>query len=128
MATLVVVTGPSAGHKFALEAHRLVMVGRDPRCTFQLLDPGVSRMHLQVRHDEGAKKHLVSDFQSRNGVFLNDAKIEAETVLQHGDAMRIGNSTILYSSDDSPDAIRYLEVAHRHGGGYDRTVSIIEND
>ena len=37
MATLVVVKGPAAGAKFALETHPLVMVGRDPRSTFQIV-------------------------------------------------------------------------------------------
>ena len=48
MATLMVVTGPSAGRSFALAYHTLVMVGRDEACTFQLADDYVSRHYLFV--------------------------------------------------------------------------------
>ncbi len=34
MATLVVTEGPASGQQFALEKHRLVLIGRDHQCTF----------------------------------------------------------------------------------------------
>jgi pSer/pThr/pTyr-binding forkhead associated (FHA) protein len=126
MATIVVVNGPASGTKFALESHPLVMVGRDPRSTFQLVDPSISRMHLQLRYDAAGKRHFANDFQSRNGVYVNETKIEQETPLDHGDMVRIGNSTIVYSTDDSPGAIRCFEDAHRVHGAYDRTSSELD--
>jgi len=103
MATLVVVKGPAVGAKFALEAHPLVMVGRDPRSTFQIVDSTVSRMHMQMRYDADAGCHYAKDFESRHGVVVNGEKIAGERKLNHGDQIGIGESTIIFSTDDSPD-------------------------
>ncbi len=121
MATLVVVQGPATGAKFALEGHRLVMVGRDQRCTFQVVDPTMSRMHLQLRLDAEKNSHVAIDFQSRHGVFVNDAKIESERPLKHGDKIRLGESLIAYSTDDSAEALRCFEAAHRMWEGHIQT-------
>ncbi|MDO8631056.1 MAG: FHA domain-containing protein [Phycisphaerales bacterium] len=129
MATLVVVQGPASGSKFALEGHRLIMVGRDQRCTFQVVDPTMSRMHLQLRFDADHNRHFAIDFQSRHGVYVNDAKIEAETPLKHGDKVRLGESMIVYSTDDSPEALRCFEAAHRMWEGHIQTrTDVQEND
>ena len=74
MATLVVISGPCEGQKFALEEHRLAMVGRDHSCTFQVLDRRVSRYHLQIKGlDDG---HAALDFESSNGVYVNGKRLE----------------------------------------------------
>ena len=48
MASLVIVEGQGQGGHFPLTLP-LVSIGRDDTCTFQVLDPLVSRKHLQVR-------------------------------------------------------------------------------
>ena len=49
MALLIIIDGPEKGKTFPLEQFRLVMIGRDHSCTFQILDPRMSRQHLQIK-------------------------------------------------------------------------------
>ncbi len=123
MATLVVTDGPCTGQKFALAGCRLAMIGRDAGCSFQIVDPELSRFHLQIRHAEDQDRHFAKDFQSKNGVFVNGKKIDGEAVLMDGDTITVGASTILYSLDDAADAMRVVEAWKRHGQGHLRTVT-----
>lgn len=107
MACLVVVEGPATGAHFALSAHRLVEIGRDEQCTFQIIDPMVSRDHLQIRAD-GDGKHVAIDAGSANGVLVNGVRMVDETPLKHGDEITIGGTTIVYSDTDYPDAQRAM--------------------
>lgn len=122
MATLVVVGGPAEGQKFALEEHGLVMVGRDHDCTFQVLDPQISRRHFQVKRDAATGGHCIIDFNSANGVILNEQRIAVETPLQDGDLIRIGGTSILYSMQDAPDAQTVTRLLRKHGEGRFKTI------
>jgi pSer/pThr/pTyr-binding forkhead associated (FHA) protein len=117
MAALLVTDGPANGQTFALEQHRLVMVGRDAQCTFQIVDTQMSRRHMQIRFDADAGRHCAIDFGSSNGVHVNDNRIEEETALEDGDRIRLGSTTLVYSVDDSPNAQRVWEMLRRHGQG-----------
>ena len=122
MATLLVVGGPAEGHKFALEQHGLVMVGRDHDCTFQVLDPQISRRHFQVKRDAATGGHCVIDFNSANGVHVNGQRITADTPLNDGDLIRIGATSIVYSVEDAPDAETVTRLLRKHGEGRYATV------
>jgi pSer/pThr/pTyr-binding forkhead associated (FHA) protein len=115
MATLIVVEGPAKGGRFALEQHRIAMIGRESKCTFQILDPRISRLHMQIKLDEGTSRHSAVDFQSALGVFINGTRISAETPLSDGDQIKIGDSTILYTTDDATDAKKLQELLRKRG-------------
>ena len=117
MAALIIIDGPAEGQKFALEEHGLVMVGRDHNCTFQILDPQISRRHLQIKRDAKADGHLAIDFESANGVLVNGKRITEETLLSDGDVMRIGNTSIVYSVEDAPDAQTITQLLRKHYQG-----------
>lgn len=122
MATLVIIGGPAEGGRFALEQHRLVMVGRDEQCSFQIVDSQISRRHLQIRFDEGEKRHYAIDFESHNGVLVGGKKIETDTLLEDGDVIEIGASKIVYSLEDAPDAQRVRDLLRKRGEGRQTTV------
>ena len=103
MACLVVVEGPATGAHFALAAHNLVDIGRDEECTFQIIDPLISRHHLQLRADVDGK-HVAIDARSANGVLVNGVRIVNEMPLNDGDEITLGASRIIYSDTDYPDA------------------------
>lgn len=103
MACLVIVEGPATGAMFALKTHKLVDVGRDEDCTFQIVDPQVSRHHLLVRGVENGM-HVVADSGSANGVLVNAVRIVGEQPLKDGDEIRIGATRLIYSAKDYPDA------------------------
>ena len=114
MATLTVIDGPADGSKFALEQHGLVLIGRDHNCTFQILDPQMSRMHVQIKRNTDSDGHVAIDYQSANGVCVNGKRIEAETPLDDGDVIRIGNTSIIYSFQDDPDAQTITQLLRKH--------------
>ena len=123
MAVLVVTDGPAKDQKYSLEGQRLAMVGRDAKCSFQIMDPELSRFHLQIRHAEEQDQHFAIDFQSKNGVEINGKKIASETMLNNGDRITIGHTTLIYSTDNSMDAKRAWETWKQVGQGYVHTVT-----
>ncbi len=120
MAVLVIVKGPAKDQKFSLEGQNLAMVGRDAKCSFQILDPTLSRFHMQIRCSPGRDSAI--DFNSKNGVEINGRKIESETQLQEGDSISIGETTMIYSLDNSMDAKRAWETNKQFGQGYVPTI------
>lgn len=103
MACLVVIDGPAAGTHFALAAHAIVTVGRDEECTFQIIDPQMSRRHLQIRR-EGDGRHFAADYRSANGIKLNGVTIVNDSPLKDGDELSLGTSRVVYSTTDYDDA------------------------
>ncbi len=126
MAALHVTGGPAQGQSFALGQHNLVMIGRDAACTFQLVDPELSRTHLQVRFVGSEGRHYAVDFKSKNGVWVNETKIDGESPLTDGDILRLGDTTILYSTDDTMDAQHAGRIAKTYGHGRDQTMTTDE--
>jgi pSer/pThr/pTyr-binding forkhead associated (FHA) protein len=114
MASLVVIEGPAQGSHFPL-TQPLVSVGRDDTCTFQVLDPLVSRSHLQVRLDDKLGKHVAADYRSANGVLVNDKQVLMPTPLSDGDRIKIGHTTLMYLTVDHPDAPAALAAAKKKG-------------
>ena len=114
MATLIVIDGPAEGQKFALQQHGLVMIGRDQNCTFRILDTQISRTHVGVKRNSDSEGHLVIDYESANGVCVNGKRIDAHTPLDDGDVIRIGNTSIVYSVQDEPDAQTITQLLRKH--------------
>lgn len=123
MAMLIVTEGPASEQKFSLAGARLTMIGRDAGCSFQILDPELSRNHLQIRFAEDQARHFAKDFDSSNGVFVNGKKIEGETALSDGDAITIGKTTIVYSTADAADAQRVFDAWKKGGQAHLRTIT-----
>ena len=122
MATLIFTDGPAKDRKFALAGHRIVMIGRDAICTVQVVDPELSRCHLQIVATSD-DKHDAIDFDSHNGVSINGTKIKEKTELADGDEIVIGASTIIYTTDDSADALSVSKQAKYVGQGHLHTTS-----
>jgi len=76
-------------------AHRIVhpvVVGRDPPCDVVLLDPAVSRRHLQITSRASALE--VVDLSSRNGTFVDGRRISSARV-SAGSVIRVGSSFLV---------------------------------
>jgi pSer/pThr/pTyr-binding forkhead associated (FHA) protein len=119
---LIFTAGPAKDRAFPLADHKLVMIGRDASCTLQIVDPELSRCHLQIAAD-GDGKHSAIDFDSRNGVVVNGTKIEEKTKLSDGNQIVIGTSTIVYTTDDSVDLTSAGARAKYFGQGHLHTTS-----
>ena len=121
MPMLIVTDGPARTQKFSLEGNRLTMIGRDAACTFQIIDPTLSRQHLQLRlADDG--RHVAIDFTSSNGVFINGQRISHETPLADGDVITLGNSSLVYCTSDDADAQAAYDAWKKIGQAHQRTI------
>ncbi|QDT25383.1 FHA domain-containing protein [Gimesia panareensis] len=87
MPKFIIKTGKYQGKTLKLP-ERDVTLGREPDCDIRVPDPDVSRKHCQLSTREGTL--YVTDLQSRNGTYVNDQVIEAETPLKPGDLLRVG--------------------------------------
>lgn len=91
MAELIIRSGKHQGKRLILPESNII-IGRDEQCQVRIASHEVSRQHCVLRAtDEGI---LVRDMGSRNGTFVNDVRIEGETVLHPGDTLRVGSMTL----------------------------------
>ena len=90
--SLHVLTGPSRGTRVELKKEvRKLVIGRGKGVDFFLDDPDVSRQHAELVIE--AAGVFIRDLRSRNGVIVNDKKVDA-VKLALGDQFTLGGSTI----------------------------------
>ena len=88
-ATLTVLSGPHAGTRLDIdEAGDEVLVGSDPDCRLALELPGVSPIHARLSFDEAGL--TVFDTHSPRGLYVNDTRVQAQSVLRDGDVLWLG--------------------------------------
>ena len=99
MASIIVATGTKKGDYYPL-GRRTNVIGRDEALPIQLLDEHVSRKHMQLRFDKDKGCYSAVDLGSKHGVLINGIKIDKETVLNDGDYITIGRTTLLFTLKD----------------------------
>ncbi len=88
---LLIVDGPQKGATLPLG--ELCTLGRLASNTLQLPEATVSRRHAEICRDGEA--FVLHDLGSRQGTFVNDLPIR-ERRLEHGDLLRLGNTSVLF--------------------------------
>ena len=88
--------GVPPGARAALD--RRMIVGRDAGCDFVVVDPRVSRRHLEIEPD-GTKLRF-RDLGSSNGTILNGVRSDAGE-LGLGDVIVIGDSELALEPDEA---------------------------
>lgn len=94
-------------------------IGRSPKADIIIDDEKASRMHCGIRWVDDA--YVAKDLGSKNGTFLNDERIEAET-LQAGDKIRVGGTVFTLekqSTKGATTAFHEMEQELSQGKGYD---------
>lgn len=86
-----------------------IVVGRDPSCHINDLDPLLSRRHAEFA--AGPDGVIVRDLGSRNGILVNGNKVPHQ-VLRPGDIVQLGHLELRYIEDASPQAIEHQVQAH----------------
>ncbi|MCX6399041.1 MAG: FHA domain-containing protein [Propionibacteriales bacterium] len=90
-------------------------VGRSPECEVQLpSDPTVSRVHALI--DVVGDTLTITDPGSRNGVYVNGARVQQSQTLAGGDRIRVGPFVLIVQSD----ADAYLETVDAAGAEGER--------
>lgn len=102
MASLIVMSGRQEGDYYPL-GRRTNVIGRDEALFIQILDSMISRKHLQIRFDPDSGRYFAYDMKSRNGVYVNNRRIEDEVPLKDGDVIMIGTTGLLFTDKDFKD-------------------------
>ncbi|MGD1001697.1 MAG: FHA domain-containing protein [Candidatus Brocadiia bacterium] len=85
---LLCIKGPLEGQRFVI-ARRSMIIGRDDGLDLTIPDGSVSRRHAEIVL--GPEKAEVKDLGSRNGVFVNGARV-ASASIRPGDTLRVYKS------------------------------------
>lgn len=122
---LVVASGKSAGRAISIKRNRL-LIGRAEECDVRPLSEDVSRRHCEVL--VGPAEAWIQDLGSRNGSFVNGARIAEKTRLKDGDIIRVGVLELKVSCTDpaakagtEDDVSRWLMTDDRPAGIFDTT-------
>jgi signal transduction histidine kinase/pSer/pThr/pTyr-binding forkhead associated (FHA) protein len=92
---LLVIKGADEGKQFEL-ADAPLGVGRDTQNTIRLHDTEVSRRHAEFALSD--RGYTVRDVGSANGTFVNNQRIHDTVLLQAGDRIQIGQTTLIFST------------------------------
>ena len=91
-----------------------VTVGREDRSDVALMwDPEASRLHALLEY-VGGSWTVVDDGMSRNGTFVNGARVRSRHRLNDGDVIRFGSTDVLFR--DPSSATRETVPAASAGG------------
>ena len=91
-AALIIRSGPRTGERFILRGESAT-IGRTDEHPICLDDVTVSRSHAEIRWEGGS--YRVVDLGSLNGTYLNQRRIEAETI-RHGDELQVGRFRMVF--------------------------------
>jgi class 3 adenylate cyclase len=81
---------------FVLQGVRAVTIGRGADADVRLAwDPSVSLLHAEAIR-VGTHWLIADDGVSRNGTFINGGRLAGRRRLRHGDAIRIGRTTLAF--------------------------------
>jgi pSer/pThr/pTyr-binding forkhead associated (FHA) protein len=113
MPRLIVRIGDEAERQVEVAAGR-TRIGRAPECEVVVDDDGISRVHAWIDCD--GDRCEIEDAGSRNGTFVNGARVERAT-LSAGDRVRLGQHAELELIDDreqhAPPPARRAWERHR---------------
>lgn len=93
---LNVTWGPQSGQSFVLD-REVVLIGRaggKVECDIALEDKAVSSPHAKLVRS--GDLYLLHDLESTNGTYVNYEALREPRVLQDGDLIKVGRTTLLY--------------------------------
>jgi pSer/pThr/pTyr-binding forkhead associated (FHA) protein len=90
-----------AGHLCVIRlAREPVLIGRTNTCQIMFVDDMISREHARFEADAEGRCR-VRDLGSRNKTYVNGQQV-AETILSHGDVIRVGGHVVEFLNEGSP--------------------------
>jgi hypothetical protein len=91
------------------------VVGRDPSAGITITDPGVSRRHARLVHDDSGV--WIADLGSTNGTFRNGERLVSSVHLHDGDQLRFGDSVAFFRNvepvavpEEGEDATSFIDA------------------
>ncbi len=113
MPVIIVLTGSNNGDYQPIEK-KPIIVGRDMNCDFQLVDPTVSRRHLQLQLNETDQTCMATNLSSTSGVLVNNHMVTVDIHLRDGDIIQLGDTLLLYAVKEFSDvqsAVNYYRLS-----------------
>ncbi|MFH1468855.1 MAG: FHA domain-containing protein [Pseudomonadota bacterium] len=107
---LVGISGTASGQRHPVPPQGL-RIGRQAGNEVVLDENGISRQHARLIFHNGAL--WVQDMGSRNGVFVNDARVQAHRQLSIGDRVRVGSSVFEVVLDEPSNDLSVSVAAPR---------------
>lgn len=127
---LKVLGGAKSGLEIPLKKDEFT-IGRSSECTLRAGSDAISRKHCVIRL--GTSSIKIADLNSRNGTFVNGQRIDAETALESGDEIRVGQLRFEVVAQHGLDARKRVpvqgvgEAAARLAGQAGREGNLEEN-
>ncbi|MCA9581217.1 MAG: GGDEF domain-containing protein [Myxococcales bacterium] len=90
--TLVILSGPTPGRVITADGDELI-IGRGNKVNARIDDTGLSRRHARLYRQ--GDLWYVEDMGSTNGTWIAGAPVNSPTVVQDGDRVLVGQSTLL---------------------------------
>jgi pSer/pThr/pTyr-binding forkhead associated (FHA) protein len=92
---LRVMNGPQEGRRFVFdESISEITIGRSPDCDFPLDDQNISRRHCLIKRSWDG--YTAQDLGSKNGVLVNEKRIEGVKLIKDGDEVQIGGIKLTF--------------------------------
>ena len=123
MASIIVISGANEGDYYPL-GQRTNVIGRSETVPIQIIDPKVSRKHLQIRFDKDAGQYIAVDMQSKHGVSINGTRLGDEEILSDNDCITVGQTNVLFTLEDFKDRENALLHYKKVGEKIHPTISI----
>lgn len=101
---------------YALEK-RIVQIGREIGCAIVLKDPTVSRFHADIRAEGG---EFVLYSMGSTGTRINDVPVTTPQMLVEGDKVTIGDTTVVFTRQALPAAIRSTQFEDHSDDSFSR--------
>ena len=109
MPRLVITKGPGIGRDHAIGTE--CVLGRAPDVDFTIEDTNASRRHSRVLAEGDG--YVIEDLGSRNGTWVNGARVVQRQGLRDGDVVRIGGTEMIFRQKgllESPAPVRPTAV------------------
>src|SRR5579863_3967996 len=102
----------------------VLTIGRAPDNRMVLQDQQASSHHAEIRPD--TQGYLLVDTNSRNGTFVNEQRLMAQTprLLISGDVIRIGETRLTYATGGADEATVRASSGEYGNLGYSPTVAV----
>ncbi|MBT8452056.1 MAG: GGDEF domain-containing protein [Deltaproteobacteria bacterium] len=106
---LIVIYGHQIGRRVQVGTEPLT-IGRSPNCEIPVDQESVSRRHCRIQLEDG--EFLVRDLDSTNGTYVNDAPVDPQGRLRHGDQLMVGRTILKFIVGDDVE-VQYHEEIYR---------------
>ena len=125
MASIIIVSGANKGDYYPL-GQRTNVIGRSETVPVQIIDPKVSRKHLQIRYDQQNAQYIAVDMQSKHGVSINGDRLESEKILNDNDSITVGQTNMMFTLNDFEDRENALLHYKKVGEKIHPTISVTD--